>query len=74
MTTFKKIYYLAFLFLHCGLIIIANLSEIKNLGEEEAAIQQFFSCRAKSGEKYQRLFTNYSVLPLFLKCMLILQE
>lgn len=41
MTTFKKICCLIFISFHCGLIIIANLSEIKNLGEDTEAIKQF---------------------------------
>ena len=41
MTTFKKMCCLVFLFIHCGLILIANLSEIKSLGQEEDAIKQF---------------------------------
>ncbi len=41
MTIFKRIICLTFLCSHCVLIIIANLSEIKGLGQDEETIQQF---------------------------------
>lgn len=41
MTTLNKICCLTFLVIHCGLIILSNLSEVKNLGQDKEAIKQF---------------------------------